>query len=46
MMVNEQNTVEFYWKDTDTNKSSTKDHPINQWVNGKSSHPIASHYTH
>lgn len=33
MMVNLQNTVEFWWKDTNTNTTNTTAHPINQWVN-------------
>lgn len=32
MMANEENTVEFYWRDTNTNITSTKAHPINEWV--------------
>ncbi|KAK4502250.1 hypothetical protein PRZ48_005675 [Zasmidium cellare] len=32
MMVNEQNSVEVYWKDTNTNITSTDAHPINEWV--------------
>ncbi len=35
MMVNEENAVEVYWKDTDTNLTSTKEHPINEWVKCK-----------
>ncbi|KAH0138365.1 hypothetical protein KCU84_g17947, partial [Aureobasidium melanogenum] len=33
MMVNSQNSVEVWWKDTNTNTSSTASHPINQWTN-------------
>lgn len=33
MMVNEQNTAEIWWKDTNTNVSSTPEHPINSWEN-------------
>lgn len=33
MMVNSQNTVEVWWKDTNTNTSSSTNHPINQWTN-------------
>ncbi|KAG9681130.1 hypothetical protein KCU95_g16163, partial [Aureobasidium melanogenum] len=33
MMVNNENTVEVWWKDTNTNSSSTASHPINQWTN-------------
>ncbi|KAK5127916.1 hypothetical protein LTR85_005033 [Meristemomyces frigidus] len=33
MMVNLQDTVEFWWKDTDTNLTGTTSHPINQWTN-------------
>jgi len=36
MMVNLENTVEFWWKDTNTNLSSTTGHPINEWVNSES----------
>lgn len=32
MFVNEKNTVEIYWKDTNTNNTSTEKHPINEWV--------------
>jgi hypothetical protein len=33
MMVNEHNTAEIWWKDTNSNTSSTDAHPINTWVN-------------
>ncbi|PSN65440.1 hypothetical protein BS50DRAFT_497710 [Corynespora cassiicola Philippines] len=33
MMVNTQNTAEIWWKDTDTNVTSTAEHPINTWEN-------------
>ncbi|GAB7341492.1 hypothetical protein MBLNU457_7720t2 [Dothideomycetes sp. NU457] len=33
MMVNQENTVEFWWKDTNTNLTNTTTHPINEWVN-------------
>jgi len=33
MFVNQENAVEIYWKDTDTNLTSTEIHPINSWVN-------------
>jgi len=33
MMVNLDNTVEFWWKDTNTNTTSRASHPINEWVN-------------
>lgn len=33
MMVNSQDTVEVWWKDTNTNTSSSTNHPINQWTN-------------
>lgn len=36
MFVDLDNTVNFYWKDTDTNASSTDSHPINEWTNCKS----------
>lgn len=32
MMVNEQNTAEVWWKDTNTNLTATAAHPINEWV--------------
>lgn len=35
MFVNLQNTVEFYWKDTNTNLTNSTTHPINQWTNSK-----------
>jgi hypothetical protein len=49
MMANQNNDVEFWWKDTNTNTTSTENHPINSWVvsNGNSSairgvYPITS----
>jgi hypothetical protein len=36
MMVNSENTAEVWWKDTDTNTTSTDVHPINEWVKCKS----------
>lgn len=33
MMVNQDNTAEVWWKDTNSNASSTPQHPINEWVN-------------
>lgn len=36
MFVDQNNTVNFYWKDTATNITATKAHPINQWTNSKS----------
>lgn len=33
MFVNQANTAEVWWKDTDTNKTSTNEHPINEWMN-------------
>lgn len=33
MFVNLANTVEFWWKDTNTNLTSTDAHPINAWTN-------------
>ncbi|KAF2644169.1 hypothetical protein P280DRAFT_226235 [Massarina eburnea CBS 473.64] len=33
MMVDEKNTATVWWKDTDTNVSSTELHPINTWEN-------------
>jgi hypothetical protein len=35
MFVNTFDAVEIWWKDIDTNLSSTKTHPINDWVNGE-----------
>ena len=35
MMVNQKNTVEFYWRDTNTSLTSTTDHPINEWTKCK-----------
>lgn len=32
MMVNVENTVEVYWKDTDTSTQSTAAHPIDKWT--------------
>lgn len=32
MMVNEENTVEFWWRDTNTNLTNSTTHPINVWV--------------
>lgn len=39
MMVNLQNSVEIWWKDTNTTTNSTNSHPINSWTNGMSSFP-------
>jgi hypothetical protein len=36
MFVNLDNSVEFYWKDTNTNTTSTSNHPINTWTNCES----------
>ena len=36
MMANLENTVEVWWKDTNTSLTNTTTHPINQWVNSKS----------
>ncbi|CAD0086875.1 unnamed protein product [Aureobasidium vineae] len=33
MMVNKDNVAEIWWKDTNTNTSSSANHPINQWTN-------------
>lgn len=33
MMVNKHNTAEIWWKDTDANRTSTPEHPVNTWVN-------------
>lgn len=35
MFVNNQNSVEFWWKDTNITLPSTESHPINVWKNGK-----------
>jgi hypothetical protein len=35
MFVDLKNTVNFYWKDTNTNVTGTDDHPINEWTNCK-----------
>jgi hypothetical protein len=32
MMVNDADTAEVYWKDTNTSIASTTVHPINEWV--------------
>lgn len=36
MFVNTDNTVEFYWRDTNTSLKSTATHPINKWTKGES----------
>ncbi|KAF2113105.1 hypothetical protein BDV96DRAFT_496974 [Lophiotrema nucula] len=33
MMVDTENTAEIWWKDTNSNMTSTPQHPINEWVN-------------
>jgi hypothetical protein len=33
MMVDQQNTTTFWWKDTNRNQTSTDEHPINTWEN-------------
>jgi len=33
MMVNNENTAEVWWRDTNTNLTNTTAHPINVWVN-------------
>jgi hypothetical protein len=45
MFVDLLNTVNFYWKDTDTNTTSTESHPINVWTNCKSN-PLCTESTH
>ena len=35
MFVDLENTVNFYWKDTNTNTTGNTSHPINQWTNCK-----------
>ncbi|KAH9832708.1 hypothetical protein Tdes44962_MAKER00188 [Teratosphaeria destructans] len=37
--VNTQDTVEFWWKDTDMNGTATKGHPIDAWTNSSISIP-------
>lgn len=39
MLVNTFNTIEFWWKDTNTTLSNTPTHPINEWVNTSISIP-------
>ncbi|MGI4802881.1 MAG: hypothetical protein ACRYG8_54385, partial [Janthinobacterium lividum] len=40
MLVNQQNTVEFWWKDTNTSlPTNNASHPINQWTNTSISIP-------
>jgi hypothetical protein len=39
MMVNEENTAEIYWRDTNTNLTATDAHPINEWVKSDVSIP-------
>ncbi|KAI8937058.1 hypothetical protein NX059_006277 [Plenodomus lindquistii] len=36
MLVNQQNAVEFWWKDTNTTRVATPSHPINEWSNASS----------
>ena len=36
MFVNTEDTVEFWWKDTNTSVSSTEAHPIGRWTKCKS----------
>jgi hypothetical protein len=38
MMVNLDNTVEIWWKDTNTSVKGTDKHPINKWTNCESTH--------
>jgi hypothetical protein len=47
MLNNQNNDVEFWWKDTDENATSTETHPINSWQNAsmgaiKDVYPITS----
>lgn len=35
MFVNLENTVEIWWKDTNTSVKSTAKHPINKWTNSE-----------
>ncbi|KAK3701411.1 hypothetical protein LTR37_015509 [Vermiconidia calcicola] len=39
MMVNAVNSVEFHWRDTNTNKTATQEHPINEWVKASAEIP-------
>lgn len=39
MFVDLKNTVNFYWKDTNSNMTATDDHPINEWTNSSISIP-------
>lgn len=39
MMVNLENTVEIWWKDTNTSIAGTEKHPINKWTNCKPQPP-------
>ncbi|KAF2183804.1 hypothetical protein K469DRAFT_710168 [Zopfia rhizophila CBS 207.26] len=47
MMVNRDNDMEIWWKDTNTNLTSEDEHPINSWVNSTNGaindvHPASS----
>lgn len=33
MLVNKENDVEFWWRDTNTTRPATEAHPINKWTN-------------
>lgn len=33
MFVNQENTVEVWWRDTNLNHTETDDHPLNEWTN-------------
>lgn len=51
MMVNAENTAEIWWKDTNTNITSTSQHPINTWKNATgygipNVYPSTSLYVH
>lgn len=36
MLVNQQDNVEFWWRDTNTTRATTQAHPINTWTNASS----------
>ena len=43
MFVNADNVVEIYWKDTNSNLTSTESHPINEWVKCEHASSIESY---
>lgn len=46
MFVDQKNTVNFYWKDADTNATSNSSHPINQWTNCKQVTCTTKYHSH